>query len=314
MEAERSIVLQKKMILFLSLIIIAVFTIIYGREEKTIQNKYVAEVNKLDLVTVNASEDENEIIRKNVKYLAKKVIATNDVLNLPQVNEKKIEVFAGDVINIVDENLKKEENIDVAVNESTNNMEIITEKVETNEFSQNTTIEETKEEVIKTEVEEVVKVEEKIEEVKQVETSEITQKVVEQVENTKPKTVRYRDLAENNPPTEYKSVVEASATAYCLCKKCCGKSPDHPYYGYTHSGIKIEQGTGIKVIAVDPKVIPLKSKVYVEGLNGAWDYGHAIAADTGSAIKELKIDLYMDTHEEALQWGRRKVKVYVLGE
>ena len=64
MEAERSIVLQKKMILFLSLMIITTFVIIYGREENTIQNDYVAEVNKLDLVTVNVSEDENEIIRK----------------------------------------------------------------------------------------------------------------------------------------------------------------------------------------------------------------------------------------------------------
>ena len=70
----------------------------------------------------------------------------------------------------------------------------------------------------------------------------------------------------------------------------------------------------MKVIAVDPKIIPLNSKVYVEGLNGAWDYGHAVAADTGSAIKELKIDLYMDTHTEALEWGRRKVNVYVLGD
>ena len=70
----------------------------------------------------------------------------------------------------------------------------------------------------------------------------------------------------------------------------------------------------MKVIAVDPNVIPLNSKVYVEGLYGAWDYGYAIAADTGSAIKDLKIDLYMDTHEEALQWGRKNVKVYVLGD
>lgn len=314
MEAERSIVLQKKMILFLSLIIISVFTIIYGREEKTIQNNYVQEVNKLNLITVKASEDENEIIRKNVKYLATKVIATNDVLNLPQINEKKIEVFPGDVINIVDKNLKIEENIDVAVNESTVNENITTEEAKINEVLsiESTTIEVTKEDVaLETLIEDVDEVEEKLEE-KTTEASETIEKVVEQVENTKSKIVRYRDLAENNPPSEYVSVVEASATAYCLCKKCCGKSPDHPYYGYTHSGIKIEQGSGIKVIAVDPKVIPLKSKVYVEGLNGAWDYGHAIAADTGSAIKELKIDLYMDTHEEALEWGRRRVKVYVL--
>ena len=124
--------------------------------------------------------------------------------------------------------------------------------------------------------------------------------------------VSYRSLAENNPPEEYKDVIPATATAYCLCQKCCGKTPSHPYYGYTASGIKIIPGTGMKVIAVDPNVIPLGTKVYVDGLNGAWDYGYAIAADTGSAIKNLKIDLYMDTHSEALSWGRRSVNIYVV--
>lgn len=113
-------------------------------------------------------------------------------------------------------------------------------------------------------------------------------------------------------PTEYSSVHEMKATAYCLCKKCCGKSPSDPHYGETSSGLKIIPGTGMKVIAVDPKVIPLGSKVYVEGLNGAGDYGYAIAADRGSAIKNNKIDLYMDTHELALKWGRKSVRVYVV--
>ena len=307
MEAERSIVLQKKMILFLSLMIITTFVIIYGREENTIQNDYVAEVNKLDLVTVNVSEDENEIIRKIVKYLATKTVVKED-LSLADVNDEKVEVFAGDVTGFVDENLdilsNNEEKVVVAVdNESTNDTNPL------NVQEEDTAIESDEEPV-----EEEVKFEEKAEEVEKTETSENAEKVVEQVENEKTETVRYRDLAEDNPPEEYLNVVEASATAYCLCKKCCGKTPDHPYYGYTHSGIKIEPGTGMKVIAVDPSIIPLKSKVYVEGLNGAWDYGYAIAADTGSAIKQLKIDLYMDTHEEALQWGRKKVKVYVLGE
>lgn len=124
--------------------------------------------------------------------------------------------------------------------------------------------------------------------------------------------ISYKDLAEDNPPTEYKEVIQATATAYCLCKKCCGKLPSDPNYGCTASGIKIVPGTGMKVIAVDPKVIPLGTKVYVDGLNGAWDYGYAVAADTGSAIKNLKIDLYMDTHEDALSWGRRSVNIYVV--
>ena len=113
-------------------------------------------------------------------------------------------------------------------------------------------------------------------------------------------------------PEEFKSVLSMNATAYCLCKKCCGKAETHPQYGVTASGYRITPGTNEKVIAVDTSVIPLGTKVYVEGLNGANSYGYAIAADTGSAIKNMKIDLYMDSHAEALRWGFKKVNVYLL--
>lgn len=61
-----------------------------------------------------------------------------------------------------------------------------------------------------------------------------------------------------------------------------------------------------KVISVDPKVIKLGSKVYVEG------YGTAIAADTGGAIKGNKIDVLLPSQKEALKWGRKTVKVQIL--
>ncbi|MBQ9266909.1 3D domain-containing protein, partial [bacterium] len=147
----------------------------------------------------------------------------------------------------------------------------------------------------------------------------VTTQDVKEVETAKPSIgVLEEEAAEtvaptsSGAPTEYKQVIEMKATAYCLCTKCCGKSPSSPNYGVTSSGLKIVPGTGMKVIAVDPKVIPLGSKVYVEGLNGAADYGYAVAADTGSAIKNNKIDVYMDTHSAALNWGRKSVKVYVV--
>ena len=75
METERSIVLQKKMILFLSLMIAAVLGVVYGREFSFKNKKaYANEVENLNLVTVNVSDDENEILRKSVKYLATKTI------------------------------------------------------------------------------------------------------------------------------------------------------------------------------------------------------------------------------------------------
>jgi 3D (Asp-Asp-Asp) domain-containing protein len=60
------------------------------------------------------------------------------------------------------------------------------------------------------------------------------------------------------------------------------------------------------VAAVDDRVIPMGTRLYVPG------YGFAVAADRGSAIKGHRIDLCFDTYAEAIRWGRRKVQVYVL--
>jgi uncharacterized protein YabE (DUF348 family) len=77
---------------------------------------------------------------------------------------------------------------------------------------------------------------------------------------------------------------------------------------YTHTGNRTATGTWPKVgtIAVDPKVIPLGTKVYVEG------YGFATAEDTGGAIKGNIIDIFLDTRDECLQWGRKNVTIYIL--
>ncbi|MBR2917106.1 MAG: G5 domain-containing protein [Clostridia bacterium] len=95
----------------------------------------------------------------------------------------------------------------------------------------------------------------------------------------------------------YSRAVTCNATAYDAVS--CGKQPGT---ARTATGIIATRG----VIAVDPSFIPLGTRVYVEG------YGYAIAADTGGAIKGNIIDLFMDTTAEALQWGRRNVKVYIL--
>ncbi|HHW25993.1 MAG TPA: DUF348 domain-containing protein [Firmicutes bacterium] len=92
--------------------------------------------------------------------------------------------------------------------------------------------------------------------------------------------------------------IEVKATAYCPCVKCCGAYAN----GTTHIGLPAKQG----VIAVDPRLIPLGTRVYVDG------YGYAVAADTGGAIKGNRIDVCFDTHDEALRWGIKQVKVYVL--
>ena len=90
----------------------------------------------------------------------------------------------------------------------------------------------------------------------------------------------------------------AEATAYtAFCKGCSG---------VTAIGIDLRANPDQKVIAVDPSVIPLGSKVYVEG------YGTAIAGDTGGAINGNRIDVFMPDREDALDFGRKSVKVQVL--
>ncbi len=104
----------------------------------------------------------------------------------------------------------------------------------------------------------------------------------------------------------YSKVINANATAYDASS--CGKSPSHPAYGITATGRKATYG----VVAVDPRVIPLGSRLYIESADGKYVYGTAIAADTGGAIKGNRIDLCFNTRSEAISFGRRNMKVYVL--
>lgn len=89
-----------------------------------------------------------------------------------------------------------------------------------------------------------------------------------------------------------------SATAYtAFCAGCSG---------VTATGIDLRSNPNQKVIAVDPTVIPLGSKVWVEG------YGEAIAGDTGGAIKGNKIDVFIPSQGAALDWGRKTVTIKIL--
>ncbi|HWP98053.1 MAG TPA: 3D domain-containing protein [Syntrophomonadaceae bacterium] len=81
-----------------------------------------------------------------------------------------------------------------------------------------------------------------------------------------------------------------------------GYKSNYPWYGYpSFIGLPLARG----IAATDPNVIPMKTKLYVEG------YGEALAADQGNAIKGNRIDLFFDSLQEALNWGIRAVKVTV---
>lgn len=104
-------------------------------------------------------------------------------------------------------------------------------------------------------------------------------------------------------PLDYKYVLTCEATAYDLSPEENGG-----YAGQSATGVPLDKG----VIAVDPRVIPLGSRVYIEALDGSWSYGFAVAADTGGAIKGNRVDLCYRTRSECIQFGRRKCRVYVL--
>lgn len=97
------------------------------------------------------------------------------------------------------------------------------------------------------------------------------------------------ELKQRDKEPEYREL-EMEATAYC------------------HTGNRTYTGTWPKrgTIAVDPKVISLGTRLWVEG------YGYGVAEDTGGLIKGQVIDVFMESESEAIQWGRRMVKVRIM--
>ena len=95
---------------------------------------------------------------------------------------------------------------------------------------------------------------------------------------------------------QYKSLGTFNATAYCGCAACCGSAGGHTASGTTP--------TAGRTIATDPSVIPLGSKVLIDGK----EY---IAEDTGGAIGGKRVDIFFSSHSAALQFGRRSVQVSI---
>lgn len=127
---------------------------------------------------------------------------------------------------------------------------------------------------------------------------------------SKPKAEKTKEVASTTMTVE--------ATAYCPgtpgsgCPTVNGGSYCTGVYanGYTATGVRAKAGNGTRenphIIAVDPKMMPLGTLVEISG------YGYAKAEDVGGAIKGRRIDLLFDTHEEALQFGRRNLELKII--
>ena len=123
-----------------------------------------------------------------------------------------------------------------------------------------------------------------------------TNKIVEYAPAA-PQAVAYNSgtFASRGGDLRYSDVITCNASAYSI-------------KGRTASGMQSQVGA----VAVDPSVIPLGTRLYIEAADGSWVYGNAVAADTGGAIKGNKVDLFMNTYQEAVRFGRRTAKVYIL--
>lgn len=106
-------------------------------------------------------------------------------------------------------------------------------------------------------------------------------------------TIKFLERA-SAAPSRYNRTLTMTATAYTSQDPGCGN--------YTYRGHFLRKG----LVAVDPSVIPLGTRMYIEG------YGYAIADDIGGAIKGNRIDLAYENRNEALRFGVQKVTVYIL--
>lgn len=107
-------------------------------------------------------------------------------------------------------------------------------------------------------------------------------------------------LANETPKDSSQGGKTITVTASAFTSECGGCS------GVTATGINLGANPNMKVIAVDPNVIPLGAKVWVEG------YGEAIAGDTGGNIKGNRIDVHVPSKSDAYSWGVKTVQVKVL--
>lgn len=134
------------------------------------------------------------------------------------------------------------------------------------------------------------------------------------VSKHKPATSRYSlDIvgAKTDDYIAVHEIVRMKVTAYCACKKCCGKYAN----GFTASGHKIQKGN--RFVAAD-KRYPFGTWMYIPGYYKALVYPYSYycqivqVLDRGGAIKGNHIDVYFDTHQEALEWGVRYLDVTIL--
>lgn len=142
---------------------------------------------------------------------------------------------------------------------------------------------------------------------------EVSRKIISEIIKKQPvqRVIAIGTLADYTPSRgssiNYVGSLQMKATAYTADYASTGKSPGDPAFGITASGTVAKRNNdSYSSVAVDPRIIPLGTKLYIEG------YGYAIAEDTGGAIKGNRLDLFFNSNSEVDNWGVRWVNVYII--
>ncbi|PER66885.1 enterotoxin [Bacillus cereus] len=262
-------------------------------------------------------------VQKSVKE--KKEVKTQKVAKAKETTKAQEIVKPKEEVKVREEvKVKKEEKAqeivkpkeEVKVKEEPKVQEIVKPKEEAKVKEEVEVKEEVKaQEIVKAKEEEKVqeiakaKEEEKAREIAKAKEEEKAREIAKAKEEEKAREVakakeeeRAKEASKNNIQSA-KRELTVVATAYTA-----DPSENGTYGGrvLTAMGHDLTANPNMRIIAVDPKVIPLGSKVWVEG------YGEAIAGDTGSAIKGNRIDVLMGSKSKAMNWGRQTVKVKIL--
>ncbi len=132
---------------------------------------------------------------------------------------------------------------------------------------------------------------------------EVLSTPVEEIVECGPQNVWELGVVPASRPTNYSRVEVFTATAYDA-----SPADNGPWAGKTSTGMPLVYG----VIAVDPRVIPYGTKMYIESVDGQYIYGYAIAGDCGGAIKGKKVDLFFPSRSTCYSFGRRQVRIYFM--
>jgi 3D (Asp-Asp-Asp) domain-containing protein len=113
-----------------------------------------------------------------------------------------------------------------------------------------------------------------------------------------------RSKAKLIPPPKPKPAPVFEVTAYTAYEESTGKSPGHPAFGITASGKRVQAGK----TAACPPSMPFGTRIEIEGV------GERVCHDRGAAITEGRIDVYMPELNDALEFGRKRLKVRVVDD